>query len=59
MLKKANLSFTNSNICFKANENEVTIDDYANLEDIEKAYIDLVNKFKTLGLWREYVVKID
>ena len=45
----ANLSITNPNIYFMENENEVTIEDFMSLEEIEDAYIELMEEYKKLS----------
>ena len=47
--EEANLSLTNANICFMANENEVNFDDYYTLKEIKDAYVELVSDFKNLS----------
>ena len=44
--QEAKFSLTNTNLCFMANNDEVTIDDCVNLE-VEEAYIELLMTTKS------------
>jgi len=48
---EANLSISNENIYFMANNKQVTLDDYITSEEIEDAYIELVGDYKKLSKW--------
>ena len=43
---EANLSISNGNVCFMADNEQVTLDDYITSEEIEDAYIELVADYK-------------
>ena len=47
--QEANLRLTNLNICFIANEDEVTIKHCLTLDEVEDAYVELVEDFKKLS----------
>ena len=47
--QEANLSIANPNICFIANENEVTFDDCLSLEELENEYMELTEEYKKLS----------
>ena len=46
---EANLSISNENIYFMADNEQVTLDDYITSEEIEDAYIELVADYKKLS----------
>ena len=43
---EANLSISNGNVCFIADNEHVTLDDYITSEKIEDTYIELVAEYK-------------
>jgi len=46
---EANLSISNGNVCFIADNEHVTLDDYITSEKIEDAYIESVAEYKKLS----------
>jgi len=46
---KANLSISNENVCFMADNQQVTLDDYITSDEIEYVYIKLVADYKKLS----------
>jgi len=48
---EANLSISNENICFMANNEHVTFDDYITSEEIEDVYTELVAEYWKLSKW--------
>jgi len=43
------LSFTNRNVCFMTDNEQVILDDYITSEEIEDAYTELVGEYKKLS----------
>ena len=52
--QEANLSITDPNICFMANENEVIIDDCMSLEELEDTHIELMEEY--IKLSKKFIV---